>query len=117
MLSLVRSAEEYGCTRSSSNDAGLSADQACDSLAASECGKFDSCASALIKAVYGSVDSCKTTFKANCLKVVAAPGGGATPSAVAACNTAVGAVTCDDLWSSKPIDAWHVAGNLADGAA
>ena len=83
-------------------DGGLTADQACATLAQAECGKRDSCSNGTsITRVYGEMSVCLTRAALECTTRLAAPNTGASPQTVNKCAADYAALSCNDFFDDK----------------
>jgi hypothetical protein len=92
-----------------------SIDTACASFDAI-CQKLNTCAPALVKFNYGTVDECVKRFKISCLDASKAPDSGLTAATISACAAALPAATCEDAIYRK-VTACEVKGGRSNGMA
>lgn len=115
-LSLVAVAE--GCSSSGVDVPAISADEACTQLAATYCGKLDTCTTFYAALAFGDVATCKARFKDQCVRGLGAPSTASTPAKIASCAAKATSVTCSDLFADNlPTECRPIAGGLADGVA
>jgi hypothetical protein len=115
---LAASAITLAACSGSSTSSSVTADQAAGNAAGALCQKYDSCSAFFVQIAYGDVDACTAALKTTLASALAASGTGATPTQVAACATAVGTASCDQVLSHDlPSPCQPVAGQLAAGAA
>jgi hypothetical protein len=87
---------------SNAADGGLSAEQACTTLAQAECGKRDSCSNGTsITRVYGEMSVCLTRAALQCTTRLAAPNTGATSQSVRKCAADYATLSCNDFFDGK----------------
>jgi hypothetical protein len=100
-----------------SGGGGLTADQACTSLATAICNKTSSCFPFAFKVNYADLASCIVRAKQSCVPALAAPGTGATAAKIDDCAKGFTAQSCaDDRIGARPA-ACAFSGTLAAGIA
>jgi hypothetical protein len=106
-------------------NSGLSADDACTQYAQAQCGKLQSCSSAVaaegvnILSNYDSLNqgdySCLTRIKNDCSNRLKAPGNGNNATLTEQCTAAYPALSCQDLFDNVPAATCAPAGLRASG--
>jgi hypothetical protein len=115
-VALVATAQ--GCSSSDVSVAAITAKEGCDQLAATYCGKIQSCTSFYLMLGFEDEATCKTRFSDQCVRNLAATGQGSTPAKMASCASKAASVSCADLFASNlPAECHPVAGTLANGVA
>jgi hypothetical protein len=87
----------------------------CDGFTA-YCAKLNTCAPALVKVGFGTVDECSTRFAIQCKDAVKAPDSGLTATTLSACSTALATATCEDAIYRK-VAACDFMGGRGNGMA
>ena len=97
-------------------DGGLTAAQACATLAQAECSKRDSCSNGTsITRVYGEISVCLTRAALECTTRLAAPNTGASPQTVSRCAASYATLSCNDFFDDKVLADCMPAGPGANG--
>lgn len=79
-----------------SADAGPSAKEGCEKVAAARCDRFERCSPHMLRATYGNIDDCTAREKLACDKY-AQPGVLITGNDLIACAGEVAQISCDDF--------------------
>jgi hypothetical protein len=103
-----------GCSSSNPPPAPDAADPLCNHAAAL-CVKINQCAPFLLKAIYGDLAGCTDRLTKVCTEQEKSEGSGMVAN-ILACETALGASTCDDVFANN-VPACAFRGTFVDGAA
>lgn len=112
-LSIPDATSESGGATRGGSDATTTA-TGCDHVVAM-CTKLNQCAPFFLKAIYGDLASCNDRLIKVCTQQSATNTTGLSQASVQACETALNAATCADLFANN-IPACSFHGTLADGA-
>lgn len=116
--SLALAAAFSACSSSQPAAATVTADAACQAVAAASCAKIDACTLGQGNKVrYGDAATCIARSKADCLASLAAAGTARTPAKAKACADVLPTETCADWQLGNPPAACLLTGSLAAGQA
>ncbi len=90
--------------------------QACAVLAASRCGKLQSCNPNGLLTAYGDAGVCETREQMACAAQVAADGSGAAVDGLTACAHAYDSLSCDEVLQGAVPSACDIHGSLTQGS-
>jgi hypothetical protein len=97
-------------------DGAITVDVACDSLAASLCGRIDSCAPFIFENGYGDAATCEERVKARCVVTPELSGVTFSPDAIKECGDAYDDLSCEEVITNQSPDACRPEGEKPDGS-
>lgn len=108
----------FGCALGALAGAGceMAVEQACEDLAAAECGHLAACSRAMLAARYRDVAACERAVAERCVELPALPAAELGPGEIEACAAAYGHHPCESLALGATPEACRFAGKGTNGS-